>query len=192
MAEILLECLQDLTSEDMNLFKWHLSQGINNFDKIPKSHLENKPVFEVVDCMIQRYPDDAGKLTLLILEKMKQMNLAKELQEKLGHTTDTPRSKQTTEAATIQKQERCKAGAEFVEKHRAELIRKVSLVEPIADDIKPLIGDEKYQAILNSGTRQAQMRRLLDFLTTSTLKEKLYQSLVEHERFLVDELEQSG
>ncbi|XP_073693626.1 NACHT, LRR and PYD domains-containing protein 1 homolog isoform X2 [Garra rufa] len=81
---------------------------------------------------------------------------------------------------------------EFVDKHRAQLIRKVSLVEPIADDMKHLIGDEKYQTILNSGTRQAQMRQLLDFLTTSTLKEKLYQSLVEHERFLVDELEQSG
>ncbi|XP_052458989.1 NACHT, LRR and PYD domains-containing protein 1 homolog [Carassius gibelio] len=94
-------------------------------------------------------------------------------------------------AETAQKRERCKncKGAEFVEKHRAELIRKVSLVAPIADDMKDLIGDEKYQIILKSGTPQERMRKLLGFLTTTKLKEKLYQSLLKHERFLVEELQ---
>ncbi|XP_042617158.1 NACHT, LRR and PYD domains-containing protein 1 homolog isoform X2 [Cyprinus carpio] len=82
-------------------------------------------------------------------------------------------------------------GAEFVEKHEIELIRRVSLMEPIADDMKPLIGDEKYQIILNSGTPQDKMRKLLNFITTTKLKEKLYQSLLKHERFLVEELESS-
>lgn len=82
--EILLDCLDELDSKDMELFRWHLTQGINDF-KIPKSQLEKKESFGVVDCMIQRYhTDGAGKLTLLVLEKMKKMNLAKELQEKLG------------------------------------------------------------------------------------------------------------
>ncbi len=68
-------------------------------------------------------------------------------------------------------------GAEFVEKHRTKLISGVSLVEPLADDMHDLIGDEKYGIILNSGTRRAQMRKLLDFLTTTKLKEEFYQSL---------------
>ncbi|XP_026071814.1 NACHT, LRR and PYD domains-containing protein 1b allele 5-like [Carassius auratus] len=80
-------------------------------------------------------------------------------------------------------------GAEFVEKHRTELIRKVSLVAPIADDMKDLIGDEKYQIIFNSVTPQDRMRKLLEFITTTKLREKLYQSLLKHERFLVDELQ---
>ncbi|KAK2914421.1 hypothetical protein Q8A67_002820 [Cirrhinus molitorella] len=115
---------------------------------------------------------------------MKQMNLAKELQEKLVFY----------HCSAVNKQERCKNehGAEFVEKHRTELINGVSLVEPIADDMRDLIGDEKYGIILNLGTNRAQMRKLLDYLTTSTLKEKCYQSLVKHERFLVEDLEQSG
>ncbi|XP_016117335.1 NACHT, LRR and PYD domains-containing protein 1b allele 5-like [Sinocyclocheilus grahami] len=99
----------------------------------------------------------------------------------------------SAETDTAQKQERCKSGegAEFVEKHRTELIRRVSLVEPIADDMKPLIGDEKYLTILNSETPQDKMRKLLNFLTTTKLKDKLYQSLLKNERFLVEELEYS-
>uniref|UniRef100_A0A8C1S4N4 CARD domain-containing protein n=1 Tax=Cyprinus carpio TaxID=7962 RepID=A0A8C1S4N4_CYPCA len=76
-------------------------------------------------------------------------------------------------------------------KHRTELINGVSLVDPIADDMKPLLGDEKYQTIFNAGTPQAKMRKLLNFITTTKLKEKLYQSLLKHERFLVEDLESS-
>ncbi len=83
-------------------------------------------------------------------------------------------------------------GAEFVEKHRAELIRRVSLVEPIADDMKRLIGEEKYGIILTSGTKQEQMRKLLEFLTTPKLKDKLYKSLVKHEHSVVEYLDDSG
>uniref|UniRef100_A0A673JAV2 CARD domain-containing protein n=1 Tax=Sinocyclocheilus rhinocerous TaxID=307959 RepID=A0A673JAV2_9TELE len=56
-------------------------------------------------------------------------------------------------------------------------LQRVSLVEPIADDMKPLIGDEKYQTILNSETPQDKMRKLLNFLTTTKLKDKLYQTI---------------
>lgn len=80
-------------------------------------------------------------------------------------------------------------GAEFVEKHRTELIRRVSLVDPIADDLKYLIGEEKYGIILKSATKHEQMRILLDFLTTPKLKYKLYKSLVKHELSVVEYLE---
>ncbi len=78
-----------------------------------------------------------------------------------------------------------------MKKHRTELIRKVSLVEPIADDMKSLIGDEKYGTILNFKTPHKQMRKLLSFLTTRKLKEKLYQSLLKHEFSVVEDLEHS-
>ncbi|XP_051555324.1 NACHT, LRR and PYD domains-containing protein 1 homolog [Myxocyprinus asiaticus] len=85
------------------------------------------------------------------------------------------------------------SGAAFVEKHRTDLINRVSLVEPIADDLKALIGDEKYAVILQpQETSQEKMRKLLSFLTTPTLKAKLYQSLLKNECYLVDDLENSG
>ncbi|KAI2643030.1 hypothetical protein H4Q32_027696 [Labeo rohita] len=84
------------------------------------------------------------------------------------------------------------ACAEFVDKHRTQLIRKVSLVEPIADDMKDLIGDEKYGMISMSVTKEEKMRTLLNFLTTPKLKDKLYQSLVEHEYHVIEYLNDSG
>ncbi|KTG04816.1 hypothetical protein cypCar_00040370 [Cyprinus carpio] len=101
---------------------------------------------------------------------------------------------ETVETDTAPKRERCKNSkdAEFVEKHEKELIRRVSLVKPIADDMKPLIGDEKYQIILKSLSTFDQMRALLSFLKTDALKEKLYQSLKIHEHSLVEDLESSG
>lgn len=82
--EILLQCLDELVSEELDLFKWYLTVGIDSF-KIPISRLENKSRCEVVGCMIQHYlSNGAGNLTLLILEKMKKMDLAEKLRKNLG------------------------------------------------------------------------------------------------------------
>uniref|UniRef100_A0A3B4DAV8 Si:ch73-252p3.1 n=1 Tax=Pygocentrus nattereri TaxID=42514 RepID=A0A3B4DAV8_PYGNA len=52
----------------------------------------------------------------------------------------------------------------FVDKYMNELTQKVRLVSPIADDLKPLIGDEKYSIIRGCATPQEQMRTLYSFL----------------------------
>ncbi|XP_051555864.1 NACHT, LRR and PYD domains-containing protein 1 homolog [Myxocyprinus asiaticus] len=83
VSEILLEHLDELESEEMKTFTWHLTQGVKDF-KISKSRLENKSRCEVVECMIDHYrTDGAAQLTLIILEKMKMNYLAKQLQEEL-------------------------------------------------------------------------------------------------------------
>ncbi|KAI7814343.1 NACHT, LRR and PYD domains-containing protein 1 homolog [Triplophysa rosa] len=81
--EILLKCLDDLKSEDLRLFTWHLTEA-DRESQIPKSKLENKMTCDVVSCMIDQYQEDgAGRVTLMILKRMNQNNLAKELQEAL-------------------------------------------------------------------------------------------------------------
>ncbi|XP_026872337.2 receptor-interacting serine/threonine-protein kinase 3-like isoform X2 [Electrophorus electricus] len=80
-------------------------------------------------------------------------------------------------------------GVRFVEMYEAQLIQRVSLVDPIADDLKPLIGDEKYANIIRSGTSQGKMRVLYSFLSGgAAIKEKFYQSLVKNEPYLVKDL----
>ncbi|XP_072525725.1 NACHT, LRR and PYD domains-containing protein 1 homolog isoform X2 [Salminus brasiliensis] len=77
----------------------------------------------------------------------------------------------------------------FVNKHRTALIQKVSLVTPIADDLKDLIGDEKYSIITESKTSQEKMRKIYSFLTGGQrLEERFYKSLLRHETPLVKEL----
>ncbi|XP_016404467.1 histone H1-like isoform X2 [Sinocyclocheilus rhinocerous] len=81
--EILLQYLEQLDSKEVDSFKYHLTKVKSN--AIPRSQLENISRWAIVECMIQRYhPDGAGNLTLRILKKMKMMNPAKELQEKLA------------------------------------------------------------------------------------------------------------
>ncbi|XP_037388696.1 uncharacterized protein LOC119262021 [Pygocentrus nattereri] len=51
----------------------------------------------------------------------------------------------------------------FVSNHRNALIQRVSLVAPIAVDLKSLLGGEKYSTIMKCETPQEQMRKLYSF-----------------------------
>lgn len=84
MNEILLECLDHLTSDDLKLFQWHLTKGVDNFKKIPKRKLEKADRCDIVTCMIDQYDvDGAAELTVTILKKMNKNNDAKQLLEEL-------------------------------------------------------------------------------------------------------------
>ncbi|XP_036439127.1 NACHT, LRR and PYD domains-containing protein 1 homolog isoform X4 [Colossoma macropomum] len=78
----------------------------------------------------------------------------------------------------------------FVDEYMKELIQRVRLVSPIADDLKLLIGDEKYSIIRGCTTPQEQMRTLYSFLAGGQeLKVKFYESLQKNEPLIVEELQ---
>ncbi|KAL7841540.1 hypothetical protein SRHO_G00252310 [Serrasalmus rhombeus] len=80
----------------------------------------------------------------------------------------------------------------FVDKYMNELTQKVRLVSPIADDLKPLIGDEKYSIIRGCATPQEQMRTLYSFLQgVPKLKVKFYESLQKNEPLIVEQLQRN-
>ncbi|XP_049321714.1 NACHT, LRR and PYD domains-containing protein 1 homolog [Astyanax mexicanus] len=77
----------------------------------------------------------------------------------------------------------------FVTTHRNALIKGVSLVNPIADDLNELIGEEKYSIITECKTPQKQMRKIYSFLCGGQeIKRKFYESLLRHEPHLVADL----
>ncbi|XP_036407644.1 apoptosis-associated speck-like protein containing a CARD [Megalops cyprinoides] len=80
--------------------------------------------------------------------------------------------------------------AQFIEKHRAELIQRVSLVEPIADGLLShrLIHEEAYSNIRAAPTSQEKMRALLGALSTAAVKGEFLRILEEHDPHLVQEL----
>uniref|UniRef100_A0A4W5LSI6 CARD domain-containing protein n=1 Tax=Hucho hucho TaxID=62062 RepID=A0A4W5LSI6_9TELE len=79
--------------------------------------------------------------------------------------------------------------AEFVDRHRAELIQRVRKVMPIADDLlrRGMIQYEMFSNITTSKTNQGKMREVYKALQSggTPLKAAFYRILLENERILV-------
>ncbi|MCI4386235.1 hypothetical protein PGIGA_G00060130 [Pangasianodon gigas] len=84
-------------------------------------------------------------------------------------------------------------GSEFVDKHRQQLIQRISSVMEIADCLlsKKMITGEMYSSISAAAISQEQMRILYKSLDSGgrAVKEEFYNILKEKQRFLVDDLE---
>lgn len=78
-----------------------------------------------------------------------------------------------------------------MDKHRGQLIQRVSSVMEIADCLlsMKILTSEKYSNVRAEHTPQAKMRILYDSLTANRAKEEFYNILKEKETFLVEELE---
>uniref|UniRef100_A0AAR2LXU9 Pyrin domain-containing protein n=1 Tax=Pygocentrus nattereri TaxID=42514 RepID=A0AAR2LXU9_PYGNA len=80
----LLNSLQNFGQEDLKTFQWHLINGVEGFTSIQKAFLERADRPDTVDQMVQRYGHSkAVEVTLAILKKMNQNQLAEELTTKL-------------------------------------------------------------------------------------------------------------
>ncbi|XP_030641411.1 NACHT, LRR and PYD domains-containing protein 12-like [Chanos chanos] len=85
VPEILLRTLEELERAELKRFQWYLTTAnvLEGFSHIPKAQLENANVQDTVDKMVERYePRGAVEITLHILRKMEQNNLAKKLERK--------------------------------------------------------------------------------------------------------------
>jgi len=77
---LLLNSLMDLAEAEQNMFKWHLE---NDHECIKKCEMENADRLKTVDKMVACFgPEEAVKITLEILRKMNQNNLAEQLENK--------------------------------------------------------------------------------------------------------------
>ncbi|XP_053195477.1 NACHT, LRR and PYD domains-containing protein 3-like [Scomber japonicus] len=81
LQEILLECLEDLKSEEFKRFKWYLCQRnvLEPFKAIPKGRLENADVTDTVDQIVNNYCINTIEVTRKIFRKISQNELVKRL-----------------------------------------------------------------------------------------------------------------
>ncbi|XP_036416483.1 pyrin-like, partial [Colossoma macropomum] len=87
ITEVLLNTLQNLLEMDLKSFQWHLINGVDNC--IPKGLLEKADRHDTVDQIVQRYGhSEAVEITLDILKKINQNQLAEELMTKLRKGRD--------------------------------------------------------------------------------------------------------
>ncbi|XDV26132.1 hypothetical protein PO909_029911 [Leuciscus waleckii] len=93
VEELLLNSLMDLEQGDLKKFQWHLK---NNH--IFKSEMENADRLKTVDKMVEHFgPEEAVEITVEILRKMNQNNLAEQLENK--HKQDQADGNMKTSAA---------------------------------------------------------------------------------------------
>ncbi|XP_073695284.1 tripartite motif-containing protein 16-like [Garra rufa] len=79
VADQLLAALDDLETEKLKRFKWHLK----NHKGVSAADLENADAPDTVDLMMKRFrPEEAVKTTVDILRKMNHNHLAEELENK--------------------------------------------------------------------------------------------------------------
>ncbi|KAM3927293.1 NACHT, LRR and PYD domains-containing protein 1a-like [Leptodactylus fuscus] len=81
----------------------------------------------------------------------------------------------------------------FMDKHRAKLIRMISVVDPVLDDLldQNLLTYEQYQTVISKSTSAGQMRTLYDYIRAwgDDDKDKVYQSLRTHNHRTIKKLE---
>uniref|UniRef100_A0A8C7PWI1 CARD domain-containing protein n=1 Tax=Oncorhynchus mykiss TaxID=8022 RepID=A0A8C7PWI1_ONCMY len=156
VPELLLATLNDLGKAVQNTF----------------IRLEYPGRKDTINKMVGTYqPEEAVKITLEILRKMNQNQLAEtsslELKQFHTHTLS----------------------AEFVDRHRAELIQRVRKVMPIADDLlrRGMIQYEMFANISTSKTNPGKMREVYKALQSggTPLKAAFYRILLKNERLLV-------
>ncbi|KAI2665752.1 NLR family CARD domain-containing protein 3 [Labeo rohita] len=81
VKEMLMGSMKELVEAELKEFKWHLMNP--SYKHIPRSELEKADIFDTVDKMIARFgAEEAVKVTVDILRKMNQNELAKQLENK--------------------------------------------------------------------------------------------------------------
>ncbi|XP_048010618.1 protein NLRC3-like [Megalobrama amblycephala] len=80
VKELLEKSLNELEKAELKKFQWHLR---NDHESISKSDMENADRLKTVDKMVECFgPEEAVKITVEILKKMNQNDLAKQLENK--------------------------------------------------------------------------------------------------------------
>ncbi|KAM5153181.1 apoptosis-associated speck-like protein containing a CARD [Mantella aurantiaca] len=81
----------------------------------------------------------------------------------------------------------------FVDRHREDLISRVSLVDPILDGLlqEDLLTDEQYDRVRCQSTSQDKMRELYSHIRgwADDHKDKFYEILQKHNRPLIKDLQ---
>ncbi|KAI7804168.1 hypothetical protein IRJ41_000397 [Triplophysa rosa] len=87
VQKLLVDSLDDLDEAQLKRFQWHLKTD----HKFPTSGLEKADVLDTADKMVEREKQEgAVKITLDILRKMNQNQLAEELENKFKEVVELP------------------------------------------------------------------------------------------------------
>ncbi|XP_066433044.1 apoptosis-associated speck-like protein containing a CARD isoform X2 [Eleutherodactylus coqui] len=195
VRDVLVRALENLGKKSFKRFKnklndWEFKEG---YSQIPYGKLEEADEEDVARFIISFYKESYGiEVTLGVLEAIDERQAAENLRTALktvsGCASQEPAKREDQGAA---------AGDEkhFVDKHRTDLIQRVTLVALILDDLLQdgLLSCEAYNMVHSRNTDQEKMRELYDHVKSwgNKDKDKFLQSLRRHNSPLIRDLEGS-
>ncbi|KAK7161031.1 hypothetical protein R3I94_003871 [Phoxinus phoxinus] len=84
IKKLMIKALENLVDADLKDFNWYLWNGpVKDIEPIPRARLQGADRRDVVDYMVEKYSDEAGKITVQVLRNINQNHLAKTLESKL-------------------------------------------------------------------------------------------------------------
>ncbi|XP_062421425.1 uncharacterized protein LOC134132856 isoform X2 [Pungitius pungitius] len=173
VQESILEALDGLKDEDLKKFKHHLqfTPIEKSFLRIPSQRLETVDRVEMVKLMMEAYLQQSVEVIREVLKRM---------------YWEDPQERGSTTYIETQ-------GENFVERHRVELIKRVSNIKPILDELlrQKIISRYSYDQMKPLPTSQEKMAELFRWplpVSGGEGKEMFYKLLEEHEPHLIDEL----
>ncbi|XP_043973670.1 apoptosis-associated speck-like protein containing a CARD [Gambusia affinis] len=176
--KILSNKLEDLSTENFKKFRIEL---VDRKDGVKMSQVEDKDYMKVSEVMINVYTErKALKVAEEILREIRCQQDADELVE------------EAKTAGLCSAADGSSDEEHFVDRHRDELIQRVTAVPPILDKLlkAKVIQNETYDEIMMLRPSQNQMRRLYGDVQGAgrNAKDIFLQILKEQQRFLIDDL----
>ncbi|KAM6936159.1 apoptosis-associated speck-like protein containing a CARD isoform 1-T1 [Lycodopsis pacificus] len=162
--------------------------------RVKRNQVEDKNIIAVADVLISTFTET--RALAVVVELLKEIDCnhdAEKLEKEIGEQSSNPGSSDTVRPSAGA--EGGCTGADFVDKHRAALIDRVSNIGPILDELfeKEVITQEAYDEILAIHTNREKMRKLYSGPLNSAGpkgKEVFYKFLERTEKYLIDHLKE--
>ncbi|XP_074137840.1 apoptosis-associated speck-like protein containing a CARD [Sminthopsis crassicaudata] len=193
----ILKTLENLEEDEFKTFKfklrtWPLRPG---FFPIPRGKLSTLDRVDLSDKIVCCYLEGYGmELTAEVLLDMGLREEAVTLQQAANSASRSGPNGNATQSTQHSAGASAASGGHFVEQHRINLINRVTVLDPILDELLgEVLNAEQYDTIRAEATTQKQMRILYTFMRNwnNSHKDMFLEALRKNNPFLVEELEKS-
>ncbi|KAM7383061.1 hypothetical protein PAMP_002745 [Pampus punctatissimus] len=189
--------LEDLKKEDFNKFCHHLLDRRDE-PRVRRNRVEGKNFLDITDVLVATFTE--SKAVIVAEEILRQMGCNDDadrlVKDTCGQSSKPVSSSTASPSAGATGGNTTETDKHFVDKHKVQLIKRVSNIGPILDELfdHDVIQQECYEKIRALPTSQEKIRELYCGPLKAGVKGKdvFYNLLEEHEPYLIDDLKKNN
>ncbi|XP_075034990.1 uncharacterized protein LOC142097224 isoform X2 [Mixophyes fleayi] len=194
VQNVLVTALKKLGKRKFKRFKEHLSEWevSEGYIKITKDQLDGKDPDHVADLIRRHYTDSYGiYVTLAILKAIQENKIREDLKRDFEKVHC---SSKTNIMMSPTLQDKCiYLTAKFMDEHRTDLIRRITMVDPVLYDLweQGRLTQEQYKDLIEKPTSLEKMRGLWETISywDDIGKDMAYRALRRHNSSVINYLE---